>query len=371
MTGRKSRIGEEKIMHNGQKATIVDGSGIVTIEFEDGYRTTVSYQQFKTGHVKNPNLNASLSAPTVGRRLGQEIVQHNKLSAKVIAVHPDNLVDIEWEDGYISPNVRYYQFVAKNVGHPLKFAGRSCLGETKVMRNGLKATVINYVNAKCIDVEFENGVIVRDKLKCQFDRGTIGLPKDIRKTHRVSKFIGEKNVNNLGEECEIVEYNTANDITVRFENGETAKTTYPNFKSGSITRPNYYKDKLMDKTVKMSNGQTAKVIGYRSAIDIDVEFEDGTVVKNVAKNNFMRGLVENPNCSAIEAYRTNKSEKAKSEVLGKTVKLNSGHTGTCIGYNGVTDLTIQLDDGTILYHKSKVNFLRGQVADTKKRNLSK
>ena len=52
----------------------------------------------------------------------------------------------------------------------------SCLNETKVMKNGMKATCIAYRLAKDMDVKFEDGTIVEHVQKVHFDNGTITNP---------------------------------------------------------------------------------------------------------------------------------------------------------------------------------------------------
>jgi len=46
---------------------------------------------------------------------------------------------------------------------------------------------------------------------------------------------------------------------------------------------------------KMNNGMTAKIVAYRSSRDIDIQFEDGTIVYNKTYGSFKKGLIANPN----------------------------------------------------------------------------
>ena len=52
----------------------------------------------------------------------------------------------------------------------------SCINETKVMNNGMKATCIAYRLAKDMDVQFEDGTIVEHVQKTHFDKGTVTNP---------------------------------------------------------------------------------------------------------------------------------------------------------------------------------------------------
>lgn len=46
-------------------------------------------------------------------------------------------------------------------------------------------------------------------------------------------------------------------------------------------------------------GQKMKIIGYREYKDIDVQFSDGTIVKNCCMDNFRKGLIKNPNFPSV------------------------------------------------------------------------
>ena len=45
----------------------------------------------------------------------------------------------------------------------------------------------------------------------------------------------------------------------------------------------------------MSNGEYATCIAYRGAKDIDVQFEDGTIVEHRCKSDFYNQKISNPN----------------------------------------------------------------------------
>lgn len=44
-----------------------------------------------------------------------------------------------------------------------------------------------------------------------------------------------------------------------------------------------------------NNGQTMTIIGYKNWNDIDIRFEDGTIVKNRGYSAFKSGKIRNPN----------------------------------------------------------------------------
>ena len=53
--------------------------------------------------------------------------------------------------------------------------------------------------------------------------------------------------------------------------------------------------------------------------------------------------------------------KKISSCLGETRIMNCGMEATCIAYRGTHDIDVQFEDGTIVEHKSKVSFVRGQI----------
>ena len=44
-----------------------------------------------------------------------------------------------------------------------------------------------------------------------------------------------------------------------------------------------------------NNGQVMTIIGYINGNDIDIQFEDGTIVKNRTYRRFKEGKIKNPN----------------------------------------------------------------------------
>lgn len=51
------------------------------------------------------------------------------------------------------------------------------LGETNTMKNGLSASIVRYKSSAEIDVQFEDGIIVKHRSYFRFQVGSIGYPK--------------------------------------------------------------------------------------------------------------------------------------------------------------------------------------------------
>ena len=63
--------------------------------------------------------------------------------------------------------------------------------------------------------------------------------------------------------------------------------------------------------------------------------------------------------------------KKISSCLGKTRIMNCGMEATCIAYRGTHDIDVQFEEGTIVEHKSKVSFVRGQIGMKGKKRVIK
>ena len=111
--------------------------------------------------------------------------------------------------------------------------------------------------------------------------------------------IGEKSKANNGMEMTIVAYRSSADIDIQFEDGNVVKNKrYQQFKKGEIANPNIKNESLRNdrigEEVKAKNDLRMKIIAYRNANDIDVQFEDGVFVKNRSYANFRKGNIRNP-----------------------------------------------------------------------------
>lgn len=106
-----------------------------------------------------------------------------------------------------------------------------------------------------------------------------------------------------------------------------------------------------------SNGLKMKIISYRSAQDIDIKFEDGTIVQNKRYQDFQKGNIKNP------------SVKNKSLMSGRVGKVSTARNGMkmqIVGYRSANDIDIMFEDGYIVRNKSYANFIKGLIKHPKK-----
>lgn len=119
--------------------------------------------------------------------------------------------------------------------------------------------------------------------------------------------VGETNINTSGRPMTIVRYNNSKNVAVEFEDGTLVVTQYANFQRGAVKhpgdavrRPRVEEAKLghIGEISVASNGMVMTIIAYRNNIDVDVQFSDGTIVRNVAYHRFLNGAVRHPDSIA-------------------------------------------------------------------------
>lgn len=237
MPAKVDYTGVIKTMSNGQSARVIDykNSTNMTIEFEDG---TIVYNvrkvHFDKGKVSNPNFNK------LEGRVGEKNIMSNGVEAEIIDYISATNITVRFKTGEIVYGRRYCHFQSGRIS-PVSsdYSGHkeSCVGESRLMKCGMRATCIEYDTASNITVQFDDGAIVRNKSKIAFYDGAI-LHPNIEKSYYCNKadeYLNTRKRMNCGEYCTIIKYNTVDDITVRFDDGEIIEhRTMNQFKLGAI-----------------------------------------------------------------------------------------------------------------------------------------
>ena len=235
-------------------------------------------------------------------------------------------------------------------------------GTTLMMNCGMKATILEYRNRTNIDVQFEDGTIVKHREFKDFQKGQIANPnqvKEKKKTTKCKKKITKRNpfkeregmslTMNCGMKATIIEYHNSHDIDIQFEDGTIAKhRNFGSFKKGQIANPNQVKERE-GMTLMMNCGMKATIIAYHNSNNIDVQFEDGTIVKHRQFGNFQKGEIANPN--------------QVKERKGMSLTMNCGMKATILEYRNRKDIDIQFEDGIIVKHRQFGNFQKGEIAN--------
>lgn len=285
MAAKIDRLGETKMMNCGMKATIVRYGRYedIDVRFEDGSMVEhKAYSAFKKGEIANPNMKASAE-----NRLGETRMMNCGMEATIIRYNGMRDIDVRFEDEAVAVHKRYDAFKRGKITNPnIKASAENCLGETRMMNCGMEATIIRYGGYNDIDIRFEDGAIAECKGYKEFKRGKIANSNI--KTSRIC----ETRMMNCGMKATIIRYGKYDDIDVRFEDGTIAKhRTYDKFKNGGIANQNVKAsaENRLGETRMMNCGMKATIIRYGGATDIDICFEDGTVLEHRGYGEFKKG----------------------------------------------------------------------------------
>ena len=234
---------------------------------------------------------------------------------------------------------------------------RNKLGETATASNGQKMTIVAYRSSMDVDVQFEDGTTRNNVRYDNFKNGHVANPNfNNPNAQRKRGSIGETVTASNGQKMTIIAYRSSTDMDVQFEDGTIRNNVrYDNFKNGHIANPNFNNPNAQRKrgsigeTVTASNGQKMTIVAYRSSMDMDVQFEDGTIRTNVRYDNFKNGHIANPN----DAFAR----------IGEVSKANNGQLMKIIAYRKSTDIDIQFEDGAIRTNVRYENFKNGAITN--------
>ena len=218
-------------------------------------------------------------------RVGETRMMNCGMKATIIRYGKADDIDMRFEDGTVAVHKTYSAFKKGNIANRnIKASVENCLGKTRMMNCGMKATIIRYNGVRDIDVHFEDGTVVECKTYNAFKKGNINNPN-------FNSRLGETRMMNCGMKATIIRYGKADDIDVRFEDGTVVEhRRYGTFKKGEIAKQNIKvsaEDRLGE-TRMMNCGMKAAIIRYGGNSDIDVRFEDGTVVEHKTYNAFKK-----------------------------------------------------------------------------------
>ena len=298
------------------------------------------------------NKNATIKTPDSYQRTGKMNVMKNGMQCTIITYRNASNIDVQFEDGTIVKHKTFKCFQRGNIANPNISIKDKRIGMSLTMNCGMKATIIDYRNSQDIDVQFEDGTIVEHIAFARFKKGE--LKKSIK-----DKRIGMSLTMNCGMKATIIDYHNCSDINVQFEDGTVVKhRAFAQFKNKQIAnpniliiRPNPLKDKRKGMSLMMNCDMKAKIIAYRNSQDIDIQFEDGIIVKHKAFDSFQKGKIANPNISI------------KDKRIGQSLMMSCGMKATIIAYRNCNDIDVQFEDGTIVKHKRIGNFRGGHIAN--------
>lgn len=285
MSVKIDRTGEKGINNSGEEMIIIGyrNNKDIDVLFPDGrIAEHMSYSHFKKGDISGENLHKKKAIDT---RTGASMRMKNGLYCKVVEYQGNKDVIVEFENGY-KTNCRWGSFIKGEVrcydkDGNVVIAGMKRIGERIQNNQEEWMEIIAYRNAGDMDVKFDCGPVVEHVYYTNFINGGILCP-GITQSKTAKSRIGETNKASNGQMMTIVDYYNWRKITVEFEDGTKVETAYNQFKMGRVSNPNKPFSALNSRVgyeAIMENGLSLTVKEYRKTSDIDVEFEDGVIVK--------------------------------------------------------------------------------------------
>lgn len=161
--------------------------------------------------------------------------------------------------------------------------------------------------------------------------------------------LGESATMNNGQKAEIIAYRRCDDIDLRFEDGTVVTSSYSTFKAGQIKNPNYQPH--IGETAVNKEGCRMTLTAYRLRKDCTVTFDDGSVRDHVSYDSFLKGAIRHPD---FEKDRTTRH-------LGETYGMHIGMKATIIAYRNRKDVDVRFENGRVGTHKQYISVVRGEV----------
>lgn len=145
------------------------------------------------------------------------------------------------------------------------------------------------------------------------------------------------------------------DIDLKFEDGTVVEhTTIKAFEAGTVSNDWQVelRNRFIGTRVCMRCGEYATCIEYRTVKSIDIRFDGGLVVNNVRRDLFLLGLID----TSGVVYGGN---SVPVSAVGITVLMNCGMCATCTEDRDSFDCDIVFEDGVPVSHIRRGSFLNG------------
>lgn len=270
----------------------------------------------------SPRPNPSGHGRFVNDRTGEVRMMSCGQTATIIVYRSNLDIDVQFEDGAVVTNKQYESFKLGYIKHPNhEISGiykrrndlrEKRIGKSKVMNNGMHSTIIGYRNIFDIDIQYEDGVIIKGICYSSWVKGEIKHPtiKSLSQ-QKVSEedLKGQINTMSNGMQATIIAARSIKDVDVQFEDGNIVEhAAYSSFKSGHICHPDK-KGNRLGETRMMNCGMECTIIAYEDRRHICVKFKDGTRVVNKTYHSFQNGLIRNPSVKRTYKKRNNKEQQ--------------------------------------------------------------
>ena len=304
MSVKLDHVGETNKSYIGLLMTIIEDNGAndLTIQFDDGKVVKHKrYCNFLKGTIQHPTINAHIKT----NRVGQTKTLPDGTVLTVVAYRKRDDIDILRSDGTLIKHTSYRTFMRTTGSSKMK-GKLAHIGEKSTASNGMEIEIVEYRTNKDIDVRFSDGYLVEHTTLSNFRAGNIGHPATYRKRpnqiqrHAESR-IGEVNYNNSGMRMTLIAYRNRNDVDIQYDDGTIVEhKSYSEFKKGNIGYPGTHalventKKKYINKIFITSKGLNWRVTAYRSSNDLDVMCETGYVTTIHQASSLTDGHINHP-----------------------------------------------------------------------------
>lgn len=317
---RAERLNKREIMNCGVGATIVDyqTTDNITVKFDDGAIVyNQRYRNFKNGLIAHPEIKCCrsisineyiilwyLSKMGFRKALSGSLKDFGFGMMELDCYNPDLKIAVEYD------GVRWHKLDKKQSADDKK--NKLCASNgiylIRIREPGLEPMpdcenfILDTTAPFSQSLERTLNILIRrmnTSIKIDFGEDKETILNSFSDENKFSK-VGEVAIASNGELMKIIAYRTNQDIDVEFESGVVIRhKRYDHFKAGSISKESEkYHDKekaRLNARERMNCCEYATIIRYKNTNDIDVKFDDGTVVEHRRYREFKNGNIKNPN----------------------------------------------------------------------------
>ena len=203
-------------------------------------------------------------------------------------------IDVRFDSGETREHMAYSQFKSGRISKTPRYGVPKHVGERKIMRSGIEAEVTAWLGKGYVDVRFSDGTVKKHVSYSNFSNGGLMSPNQ-----SVVKWgAGSRKQALNGLWMEVVERLPDARLRIRFENGEERIVTLTSFLDGHVASLEEDRKRRYERVVVNFQGLNMRVKDYRKSDDVDVIFDDGTVITHCDHSLFLYGKVRNPNWNA-------------------------------------------------------------------------
>lgn len=238
------------------------------------------------------------------------------------------------------------------------------IGVESTSRDGKRAQVVSYSTCENFIIRFCDGKEMKLKNWRYFIEGNFNYEKHFKAPRNREERIGEKKVMNNGLTAEVIEYRGSHDMDILFEDGEKRTgVSWRDFCIGNIAHPTihggnvsqnelvlrFYLESLGFVRIPQRSKRSDRVGLEGKELDKFINFEkDKRTIKEYVSNN-----------------------KRATIHLYEKKKMNNGMVAEIIKMSSCRNITVQFEDGEIVYHKCYQSFVKGNISHPKDTSLAK